>query len=105
MKRFAAIIALLSVFSGAGAQLRSLPPDTETGTIRHLGDMTVSINGNAMELAPGATIRAQNNLIIVPTALPPEGAAAEYLVDAKGQITRVWLVTPQEAARERPPKP
>ncbi len=105
MKRFAAVIVLLSVFSGAGAQLRTLPADTERGTIRHLQGMTVSINGKPMELAPGATIRARNNLIIVPTALPAEGAAAEYLVDANGQITRVWLVTPEEAARERPPKP
>jgi hypothetical protein len=105
MKRFAAAIVLLSVFTGAGAQMRPLPAETESGTIRHLQGMTVSINGKPMQLAPGATIRGQNNLIIVPTALPPDGAAAEYLVDGNGQITRVWLVTPEEAARERPPKP
>ncbi len=104
MKRFAVLVVLLSVFSGAGAQVRSLPADTESGTIRHVQGMTVSINGKPMQLAPGATIRARNNLIIVPTALPPEGAAAEYLLDANGQITRVWLVSPEEAARERPPK-
>ncbi len=104
MKRFAAVIVLLGVFSGAGAQMRPLPADTESGTIRHVQGMTVSINGKPMQLAPGATIRGRNNLIMVPTALPPEGAAAEYLLDANGQITRVWLVSPEEAARERPPK-
>ena len=104
MKRFAAVLVLLSVFSGAGAQTRALPADTESGTIRHIQGMTVSIDGKPMQLAPGATIRGQNNLIIVPTALPPGGAAAEYLVDASGQISRVWLVTPEEAARERAPK-
>ena len=105
MKRFAAVIVLLSVFSGAGAQVRSIPPDAERGFIRPLQGMTVSMNGNPMQLAPGATIRTQSNLIIVPTALPAEGAAAEYLVDANGNIARVWLVTPEEAARERQPKP
>ena len=104
MKRFAALVLLLSAFSGAGAQMRTLPADTERGVIRPLQDMVVSIDGRPMQLAPGASIRGPDNLIIVPSALPADGARAEYLVDANGQVSKVWLVTPEEAARERQPK-
>jgi len=49
-------------------------------------------------LAPGAQIRNAANLIIVPTALPPD-ALVRYLVDAQGMVMRVWILTPQEAAQ------
>ncbi len=105
MKRFAALVVMLSAFAGAGAQMRSLPPDAERGVIRPLEGMVVSINGRPMQLAPGAVIRGPDNLIIVPSAMPAAGARAEYLIDANGQISKVWLVTPEEAARKRQPKP
>ena len=101
MKRFAALVVLLSAMSGAGAQMRTIPLDAERGFIRHVEGMSVSIDGRPMQLAPGATIRGPNNLIIVPTALPAEGALAEYLMDGNGQIARAWLLTPDEATRQQ----
>jgi hypothetical protein len=50
-------------------------------------------------LAPGAVIRDQKNLIIVPTGLPAGGAWAGYVLDRNGQIFRVWLLTPEEQSR------
>ncbi len=103
MKRL--VLALLFCLCGAAAaQVRTLPPDTERGFIRHVEGMSVSINGRPMRLAPGATIRGQDNLIIVPTALPADGALAEYLVNRDGEVSRVWLLTPDEAKRDRPKK-
>ncbi len=84
------------------AQMRTLPQDTERGYIAPLEGSKVLIDGRPMRLAPGATIRNQENLIIVPSALPPEGARAEYTLDADGAIFRAWLVTDREATRERP---
>ena len=102
MRILAALIACL-LLSGtqALAQLRTLPAGTERGVIRHVHDRDVSIDYKPMRLAPGATIRDNQNLIIVPTSLPSDGALAEYLLDANGLIFRVWLITEQEAARER----
>ena len=56
-----------------------------------------------MQLAPGATIRDQRNLAIVPVAIPHEGAWAAFTLDPNGQISQVWLLTPEELelARKR----
>ena len=80
------------------AQTRAIPPTAKRGEIRHVQDMLVEINGRRMLLAPGAQIRNSANLIIVPSALP-SGAYVKYLVDAQGMVSRVWILTRQEAAR------
>jgi len=104
MKRFAALLLILTAIGSAAAQMRTLPGDAERGLIRHIEGSSVSIDGKPMRLAPGATIRGQDNLIVVPTALPSGGALAEYLLDRDGQISRVWLLTPAEAKRDKPDK-
>jgi len=55
-----------------------------------------------MQLAAGAVIRDQQNLIIVPVTIPRRGAWAAYKLDRDGQIFRVWLLTPDELARPSP---
>jgi hypothetical protein len=84
------------------AQVRSIPPEAKRGYLKHERESLVSLDGATARLAPGATIRDQRNLIIVPMALPPEGAWADYVKDANGQIFRVWLLSPEEQARPRP---
>jgi len=88
----------------ATAQFRQIPDAAQRGVIRHVQSMLVSIDGTPVSLSPGSNIRDINNRIIVPTALPPAGALADYLLDVNGQIHRVWLLTPQEAAIPRPSK-
>jgi hypothetical protein len=83
------------------AQLRAIPATAKRGEIRHVQDMLVEIDGKRMMLAPGAQIRNATNLTIVPAALPP-GAYVKYLVDAQGMVSRVWILTRQEAAQPDP---
>ena len=85
------------------AESRTLPADAKRGEIRHVQDMLVEIDGKRMMLAPGAQIRNAQNLIIVPTALPP-GAYVKYVLDAQGMVSRVWILTRQEAAQPDPRK-
>jgi hypothetical protein len=103
MKRFARLLFFLMAIGAAstGAQMRTLPADAERGFIRHIEGSRVSIDGRPMQLAPGAAIRGPDNLIIVPTALPSDSVLAEYLTDSDGQISRVWLLSPAEAARDK----
>ena len=96
MKRWIALLLLAA--SLAGAQVRSIPAEARVGEIRHLQEMVVEIDGAAQQLAPGAQIRDASNRIIVPTAIP-SGARIKYLVDANGQVHRVWILTPEEAQR------
>ena len=95
---------LLLLCLPAWAQMRPLPDNTERGYIRHVNESVVAVDGKNMRLAPGATIRNQQNMIVVPMSLPAEGTIAEYLVDTQGQISRVWLLTPEEQRRPRKPR-
>ena len=103
--RLLVLIALLLplLHPWAAAQQRSIPEEAKRGVIRHVSGPIVTIDGKDARLAPGATIRNRENLFIVPIALPPDGALAEYLVNPDGQISRVWLLTPEEAAQSGPP--
>jgi hypothetical protein len=56
-----------------------------------------------MRLAPGAQIRDQSNRLIVPTAVPP-GAKVKYVLDNEGLVRQVWILSPQEAAKNQATK-
>jgi len=103
--RFSAYLALLPALLAvpALAQLRTppIPPDAQRGVIRHLKAMAIAIDERPVQLAPGAQIRNQQNLIIVPVSIPPSGAPADYLLNGDGQLFRAWLLTPQEFARPK----
>ena len=97
MQSLRAVISLLCfVAAGAHAQARNIPEQAKGGAITHLQDMIVAINGVAVRLAPGVQIRDQNNLLIVPTALPP-GSQVKYVLDQDGMVRQVWILTPEEA--------
>ncbi len=96
MKRWIALLLLAAPL--AGAQVRSIPKDARAGEIRHLRGMVVEIDGAPQRLAPGAQIRDVSNRIILPTAIRP-GTRVKYVVDAAGQVRKVWILTPKEAQR------
>ena len=105
--RRAACLALLPVLLWAASALAQarpspIPQDSRRGYIRHVEEMAVTVDDKAMQLAAGAVIRDQQNLIIVPVTIPRGGAWAAYKLDRDGQIFRVWLLTPDELARPRP---
>jgi len=102
----AAYLALLPALLLAAAVVaqtrpRPIPEDSKRGYIRHIEEMAVTVDDKAMQLAVGATIRNQQNLIIVPVTIPRQGAWADYILDRDGQILRVWLLTPDELARPK----
>jgi hypothetical protein len=91
----------LLLAASALAQTRPIPDEAKRGLIRHDQEMAVTVDGMPMRLAPGAVIRNAINLIVVPTAMPREGAWADFTMDNNGQIFRVWLLTPAEMAKPR----
>ena len=104
--RRAAYLALLPALLAAplAAQTRNppIPEDSRRGVIRQVEEMAVIVDDQPMQLAAGAQIRNQLNLIIVPVAIPREGAWADYILNSDGQVFRVWLLTPDELARPKP---
>jgi hypothetical protein len=99
--RLLAFVLLFVASALAAAQMRTVPDDSERGVLRHVQDNVVSVNGKSIPLAPGGIIRNSENLIIVPSALPAQGALADYVLDKEGKIFRAWLLTPAEASRQK----
>jgi hypothetical protein len=95
-----AVVATAVIAAGAAyAQLRSIPDDAKRGHIRHVREMIVEIDGTQARLSPGAQVRTTDNRILLPSALPQEATLVKYLVDAAGMVHRVWILTPEEAAK------
>ena len=95
---------LFTLAAGAAqAQFRTLPADAKRATMRHVQGMTVELDGKQTELAAGAQIRDANNMIVLPTALP-SGSLVKFTRDLQGQVWRVWILSPQEAAQPDPKK-
>jgi hypothetical protein len=96
---------LVSAAAAALAQpmLRTIPADSKRGVMSPVQGMTVEIDGKRIDLAAGAQIRDDRNLILVPTALPRD-AKVKYQLDPDGKLRRAWILTPQEAAQPDPQK-
>jgi hypothetical protein len=94
------LVTLIFTFAAgaAQAQFRTIPPEAKRGVMSHVQAMTVLLNGAQIQLAPGAQIRDANNMAVLPVAIPP-GVLVKYLVDGQGQVSRVWILSPQEAAQ------
>jgi hypothetical protein len=57
----------------------------------------VQLGGKIYRLAPGGIIRDEANRKIVHGELP-HSAQVLYLADANGEISRIWILTPEEQA-------
>jgi hypothetical protein len=99
MKRLLALLLVSGFAAGAAAQLRSIPADAKPGRMSHVQDMVVDVDGKQQQLARGAQIRDVSNRVIVPTALPAR-TQVKYRLDADGKILQVWVLTPEEAAKQ-----
>jgi hypothetical protein len=107
MKQVLTVLLALQVALFAAtswAQFRTIPKEALRGELTHVTQNIVTINGQQMRLAPGAQIHAQNNLTIVPSEIPRD-SLVEYTLDRNGDLFKVWILTPSEAARENANSP
>ena len=102
MIRLLAVALAVCASVAAHAQLRTIPPDAKRGVMRHLQDMIVQVDQSKARLAPGAQIRDIYNRLVLPTAVV-QPTVVKYQVYAMGQISRVWILTAEEAAASAPP--
>lgn len=97
MRNFLLFLALLLVPGVASAE-RPLPEAGVRATLKgpHAYPL-VNLGGKLYRLAPGGIIRDEANRKIVHAELPPS-AQVLYLPDANGEISRIWILTPEEQA-------
>ena len=61
----------------------------------------VQVKGEALRLSPGAQIRDTSNRIVLPSHISGD-YTVRMLLDKGGQVHRVWILTPEEAAMPEP---
>ena len=83
--------------------LRQFPADARFGEFEIVRYPDATIDGQALRLAAGAQIRDTRNMIVLPASMSGRHLAL-YRLDPTGQLSRVWLLTPDEvaAAKARP---
>ena len=92
------IIAPPLIMPGPTVPGRVLPQDSLVGRIFVTGPLSAEINGVEVRLAPGIQFRNAANLIVMPTTIQ-EPTLVRFIVDASGAVSRVWILSPQEAAQ------
>jgi hypothetical protein len=100
MLRFAsAFTALACLAAPAAAQVqRAFPQNALRGAIVIGVAPDIVLNGQHARLAPGARIRDQNNMMVVPSALTGGRYLVNYNIDTSGLVKEVWILRPEEAS-------
>ena len=75
---------------------REYPPKARMADMYGIEFRTIHLADRSLNLAPGAQIRNQRNLIVQPITITAP-ARIRYLLDRDGQVSRVWILTPEEA--------
>ena len=80
---------------------RPIPVAAKKVVMTFSGSASVMVGSTARLLSPGAQIRDRQNRIVLPSHV-----AGEYkvraLIDNRGQIHRVWILTSDEIAAPDP---
>jgi hypothetical protein len=85
----------LAVHSDVQAQ-RSLPEDAKYAAKAQFNYPFVKVGKPILRLSVGSKIYNEQNLIIMPNTAP-SSAAVLYKVDTNGEISQIWILTPEEA--------
>ena len=95
----AATSAVLALPVSAQVQ-RNFPQNALRGAIAFGVAPEITLNGNAARLAPGARIRDESNMQVVPSAVTGSRFLVHYTVDLYGLVKDVWILRADEASRK-----
>jgi hypothetical protein len=91
------ILAALSLSFSAYA-MRNFPTNAQTGELRGIQNGAAQVGDKIYRLTPATRIYDTNNLIVLPVSAPQSGRVA-FVLDAQGFLSKIWVLTPQEAAQ------
>jgi hypothetical protein len=102
---FAFVAAMLALVCATQACAeRVFPEQAKRGEMKAYDYPSMTIGDNVYRLAAGSRILNQQNLIIMPASLQIQTAPVMYILDTSGDLSRIWLLTDDEAARRPLPK-
>ena len=102
MLRCALIAATFTVcVSAAVAQApRNFPASALRGEVVITAPPELLLNKQPARLAPGARIRAVDNLLVMSGAAVNQRMVVNYTLDLQGQLLDVWILSAAEMARK-----
>jgi hypothetical protein len=97
---FALLVSMLALVCATQACAgRNFPEQAKRGDMTAYEYPAMKIDDNIYRLAPGSRIFNHQNRIIMPASLQVQTAPVMYMLDMSGALSRVWLLTGEEAAR------
>jgi len=95
-------LTLLGLLAGllwmpAAAIARDFPQDAKRATLQWHHYPQYRIGSTTYRLTTGGRIYNEQNLVIMPVSLQAQKAEVMYRTDTKGELTTIWLLTPEEA--------
>ena len=92
------LLFVASALAAPAYAQRSFPAGVKPAELRDMTYPNVRIDDKTYRLAPGARIYDANNRMIVPNAAPKTGQVL-FKLDTQGNVLKLWILTPEEAAR------
>jgi hypothetical protein len=86
-----------TVVAGPAQAARDFPPNAVRAIFSVVQSPVVKLYRQELQLAPGAQIRDELNLIVQPASLSGRYRVL-YTLDTNGNVYRVWILTPEEQA-------
>ena len=80
---------------------RNFPIGTLRGKFMVTDAPDVELDGKADRLAPGARIRSDQNMLVIPGAIIGQKYLVNYTRDSAGLLREVWILSPGEAMASR----
>jgi hypothetical protein len=76
---------------------RDFPPQARRGDMQAYRYPLMRIADRVYKLSAGSHLYNEQNLIIMPASLSIQTAPVMYLLDTSGDLSRIWLLTREEA--------
>ena len=96
----ACAIVMLSLIAAPSAALdRLFPPNASRGELKAHQYPLYKIGNRTYRMSPGGRIFSQQNLIMMPASLQQQAGQIMYAVDINGQLSAIWILTPEEARK------
>jgi len=105
MLRCVVLAAAFAALPAAAQMQRNFPANALRGELVVVQPPLVQLNGKPAQLAPGARIRSETNMLAMSGALVGQRWPVHYTRDVNGDLFDVWLLTPAERAKPWPTSP
>lgn len=99
---FLPVFLLATLSYSVAAYERPFPAHAKRGTMTPAVYPAIIIDDKQRELSPGAQIFNTENTIEMPSSLRGNKIAVNFTENNQGQIHRIWMLSPQEAATPLP---